>query len=69
MDGYFDNNVPPDFWRLLALYIGSNTLASVPWAIPFGEKEVRTMLRQAKDVLRWYDGFRTVIPHWYMDRK
>ena len=65
VDGYFDNNVPPDFWRLLALYIGSTTLASLPWAIPFGEEEVRTILRQAKDVLRWYDGFRTVIPHWY----
>ena len=46
-DGYFDNNVPPDFWRLLALYIGSNTLASLPWAIPFGEEEVQTMRRQA----------------------
>ena len=68
-DGYFDNDVPMAFWQLLALYIGSNTLSSVPWAIPFGEKEVQTMLRQAKDVLRWYDGFTTVIPSWYMDRK
>ena len=69
VDGYFDGDVPPDFWRLLALYIGSNTLASVPWAIPFGEEEVQTMQRQAKDILRWYDGFTTVIPSWYIDKK
>lgn len=68
-DGYFDGDVPMAFWKLLALYIGSNTLASLPWAIPYGEEEVQTMQRQAKDILRWYDGFTTVIPSWYIDKK
>ena len=27
IDGYFDGNVPIDFWKLLALYICSNTLS------------------------------------------
>ena len=54
-----------DFWRLLALYISSNMLSSIPWAIPFGEGEVRTMLDQAADVLRWYDNMNTVVPRWY----
>ena len=40
-------------------------LSSVPWAIPFGDKEVRTMLNQAKDVLAWYDEMRRPIPTWY----
>lgn len=65
VDGYFDNNVPMEFWRLLALYICSNTLSSVPWAIPFGEKEIRTMLDQAKNVLIWYDNMKNVVPSWY----
>lgn len=65
VDGYFDGNVPEDFWRLLALYIGSNTMSSVPWAVAFGEKEVETMLRQAKEVLEWYDGMTLVVPKWY----
>ena len=51
--------------ELLALYISSNMLSSVPWAIPFGEHEVTTMLNQARDVLRWYDGMRSVVPSWY----
>lgn len=29
VNGYFDDNVPMGFWRLLALYISSNTLSSV----------------------------------------
>lgn len=65
IDGYFGGSVPVEFWQLLALYIGSNTLSSVPWAIPFGEGEVRTMLNQANDVLDWYDGMRKVVPSWY----
>ena len=65
VDGYFNGKVPAEFWELLALYISSNMLSSVPWAIPFGEHEVTTMLNQARDVLRWYDGMRSVVPSWY----
>ncbi|MCH5198503.1 MAG: GNAT family N-acetyltransferase [Oscillospiraceae bacterium] len=67
VDGYFENSVPLEFWKLLALYICSNTLSSVPWAIPFGEKEVKTMLNQAKDVLAWYNNMQTAIPSWYTE--
>jgi len=65
VDGYFDRKVPMDFWNLLALYICSNTLGSLPWAIPYGEKEVRVMQTQAAEILSWYDHFSTVIPNWY----
>lgn len=65
VDGYFDGSVPMEFWRLLALYICSNTLSSLPWAIPFGEEEVQVMRRQARDVLAWYDDMKNVVPAWY----
>ena len=52
VNGYFDGDVPPDFWKLLALYISSNTLSSVYWAISFGQDEVDTMLNQASLVFR-----------------
>lgn len=66
INGYFHNNVPALFFRLMALYIGSNQLSSIPWAIKLGHKEVSTMLRQAENVLKWYDGFQTCIPKWYI---
>lgn len=65
VNGYFGNHVPMAFWELLALYISSNTLSSLPWAIPFGESEVRVMLNQAKDVLHWYDYMTKSVPTWY----
>ncbi len=65
VDGYFGGNVPMEFWQLLALYISSNTLSSLPWAIPFGEREITTMKNQAAQVLAWYDQMKNPIPTWY----
>lgn len=65
INGYFDGDVPLEFWKLLALYISSNTLSSLPWAIPFGEGEIETMRRQGKEILEWYDNMQRVIPGWY----
>lgn len=66
INGYFDNNVPDLFFKLMALYIATNQLSSIPWAIPFGEEEVNTMLKQAENIMKWYDGFKTYIPNWYI---
>ena len=65
VDGYFDSRVPKEFWTLLALYIASNTLSSIYWAIPFGDEEIRTMKNQAEEVLAWYDNMQKTIPAWY----
>lgn len=67
VNGYFDGRVPEEFWRLLALYIVSNTLSSLPWAVPFGQEEVDTMRSQAAEVLSWYDNMSRVIPSWYFE--
>lgn len=66
VDGYFNNIVPMEFWRLLALYISSNTLSSLPWAVSFGGREIATMQQQAAQVLEWYDGMKRMIPSWYL---
>ena len=66
VDGYFGGEPPLAFWKLLALYIASNTLSSLPWAVPFGEGQVTIMREQAAQVLDWYDGMQRVIPSWYI---
>ena len=65
VNGYFDNKFPDLFWKLLALYISSNTLGSIPWAVPFGKDEINTMLHQAEQVLDWYDNMKNPVPKWY----
>lgn len=65
VNGYFDNKVPTEFWRLLALYISSNTLSSLYWAIPFGQGEIDTMTNLAREVLAWYNNMNSFIMTWY----
>ena len=65
INGYFNNEVPDDFFELMALYIGVNQLGSIPWAIPYGAKELEILLSQTKEVLDWYENFDQVIPKWY----
>lgn len=69
VDGYFGGKVPEAFWKLLALYICSNTLGSLPWAIPFGETEIAVMREQASQVLQWYDNMNRVVPSWYQPKE
>jgi len=65
--GYFEGEPPRLFWQLLALYIASNTLGSLPWAIPFGQGEIDVMQKQAAQVLHWYEGMKNPVPSWYGD--
>lgn len=65
VQGYFRGEPPLEFWKLLALYIVCNTLASLPWAVPFGKKEIITMQNQARQVLEWYHHMENPIPSWY----
>ncbi|QEE14711.1 aminoglycoside phosphotransferase family protein [Promethearchaeum syntrophicum] len=63
--GYFNNNVPDLFFRLMTLYVVTNAVGSIHWAIPYGKNEVEFMLKNAENIFQWYDGFKTYIPLWY----
>lgn len=65
IDGYFGSEPPLEFFKLLAFYIASNTLSSIYWAIPFGQSDIDTMMKQASDVLDWYDNMQNPVPSWY----
>ena len=65
VDGYFGGEIPEEFWRLLALYLAVNALGSIPWAIPYGKREIGVMRRLSAQVLAWYNGMTETIPAWY----
>ena len=64
--GYFDGEPPPDFFKLLAFYIASNTVGYITWAIPFGQGQVDTIIKQSQEVLAWFDNMQNPIPSWYL---
>ena len=64
--GYFGSEPPLEFFKLLAFYIASNTLSSIYWAVPFGPSDLDTMMKQAQDVLTWFDNMKNPVPTWYL---
>ncbi|MGG4169346.1 phosphotransferase [Rossellomorea vietnamensis] len=67
LNGYFNGRPPEDFFKLLAFYISSNMLSSIPWAMKFGEEEIAVMKKQSKEVLGWFDGMKNPVPTWYVE--
>ena len=65
VNGYYDNNIPDDFFKLLALYAVEHLISHTPWASTIGEKEVKTALEVYKEVMETYDDFKLIIPKWY----
>ena len=66
VNGYFNDDVPLEFWKLLALYISVNALSSIVWASAFGQEEIDNMNKQAKEIICWYNNMENIIPTWYV---
>ena len=66
IDAYFEDHVPEDFWKALAVYVAQASLYSIKWAEPFGQEEIDGMVRRCRAALDDYDGFTSVIPKWYL---
>lgn len=65
LNGYFQGEPPKEFFNLLSFYLVGNIINSVYWAKDFGEKEVKTMLKQASMVQAWYHNDYSITPEWY----
>lgn len=57
IDGYYDNNVPKSFFQVLALYAAESCIGHIPWAITFGDEEVKIATEVADKVYEWNKGF------------
>jgi aminoglycoside phosphotransferase (APT) family kinase protein len=65
VDGYFNHQVPSEFWSLMTLYMVTNAISSIPWAIPYGDAEIQVMKENIKDLLNHYQYFKFIVPSWY----
>ena len=66
IDGYFNNDIPENFFPLLALFLSRAVISSIPWAQKFNDEEVSIALDNAKILLDSYDDMTNVIPKWYL---
>ena len=65
INGYFDNEIPRDFFKILKFYTAESLISHLPWATTFGEAEIKTAKKVADYQMKWYDNFKLDIPIWY----
>ena len=65
INGYFDNSVPDNFWRVLKFYTAESLISHLPWSVKFGQQEIKTALEVTGNQMRWYGNFELDVPTWY----
>jgi aminoglycoside phosphotransferase (APT) family kinase protein len=65
INGYFNNSVPEDFWRVLKFYTAESLISHLPWSVKFGQQEIKTALEVADNQMKWYGNFEFDMPTWY----
>ena len=65
IDGYFNHNIPDDFFLYFKFYILSVIIGNIAWASGFGDEDVRFALKSIDEIYEDYDGLNATLPKWY----
>lgn len=68
INGYFNYDVPMNFFKLMKLYIAVNQISALPWALEYGVTDVKIMKDLFKKTLKSYKDFSLNIPNWYKSK-
>jgi Predicted aminoglycoside phosphotransferase len=66
INGYFNNEVPEKFWKLLMYYISASAITSIVWAKYFAPDKLSSILKMNTDILHWSDNMKNPVPTWYI---
>ena len=69
IQAYFNDEVPGDFWSILAVYVAHASLFSIKWAEKFGQSDIDGMVERCKVAFEDYDYFKRNIPVWYEEKE
>ena len=65
IDGYFQNQVPEEFWRLFALYVATSAITSIVWAKYRAPEALDWVMARNRDVVKMFDRMQNPVPLWY----
>lgn len=65
IDGYFRDKIPNKFFRLSALYIATEQISKITWALAYGDENYKKTLGFASKIFNWYNNFMKTKPSWY----
>lgn len=65
INGYFDGNIPDDFWLLYSVYVAMSIFSSIMWVIKFDQGQMDEMIERLENVLKDHHYFDQIEPQWY----
>ncbi|MCU0158365.1 aminoglycoside phosphotransferase family protein, partial [Bacillus safensis] len=65
INGYFDGNIPDDFWLLYSVYVAMSIFSSIMWVIKFDPGQMDEMIERLEYVLKDHHYFDQIEPQWY----
>jgi aminoglycoside phosphotransferase (APT) family kinase protein len=65
IDGYFNGEIPDDFWNLYALYTALTMFGTITWTLQVVPEQIDSMMDRIRTVLVDHRNFETAIPIWY----
>lgn len=63
--GYFNGQVPQEFWKLLCYYMAVSAITSIVWAKYYSPESLNSILKLNINILHWFDNMQNPIPFWY----
>ena len=65
INGYFNNNIPDDFFKILKIYAVEQLISFLPWCFQFGEEDVKKGYILNDEIMKSYDNLKIDVPTWY----
>jgi aminoglycoside phosphotransferase (APT) family kinase protein len=68
VDGYFQENIPDDFWVIRSFYMARNMIFHMVWATDNFPGEFEHALQTVNRVINEYEYFTLKVPKWYSSK-
>jgi aminoglycoside phosphotransferase (APT) family kinase protein len=65
LHGYFEQNIPSNFWRLHTVYMGMSIFASIVWSLKQSPSLLSSMLGNLQQIVEDHNSFTKTVPRWY----
>jgi aminoglycoside phosphotransferase (APT) family kinase protein len=65
INGYFDHQIPEDFWQLYSIYVAMNIFSCVVWSKEYTPELLEEMLGRLDMVMDDHDYFERKQPKWF----
>lgn len=65
INGYFNDEIPEDFWTLYSIYLGMSIFSAIVWTIKVAPRNLYEMIERSYQILEDHKNFEIIKPVWF----